>query len=157
MKADILQLIVSSLTFLGIGGIIGGYVTHLLAKKKELEFQVLEQKQKRYRSCLLFMDAYLVPDNAKYVASRHPDISGPGDVLQYLKAEYHEMLLYAPVEVALSLKQFIDSPSSELFLKTILYMRHDLWIKKADLKLEQVTLQSFQKKLGADASGLGQS
>lgn len=51
-----LQIIFSFLTLLGIGGIIGGYITFLLNKKKELEFKQLEQKEKRYTSCLLYMD-----------------------------------------------------------------------------------------------------
>ena len=40
------QIIFSALTLLGVGGIVGGYITFLLDKKKEREFKVLEQKKK---------------------------------------------------------------------------------------------------------------
>jgi uncharacterized protein YqgQ len=48
---------------LGIGGIAGGYIAYLLDKKKEREFKVLEQKERRYKSCLLYMNAFFEPKN----------------------------------------------------------------------------------------------
>ena len=63
---DYFQIIFSALTLLGVGGIVGGYITFLLDKKKELEFKQLEQKEKRYKSCLLYMDVYFEPKNIKY-------------------------------------------------------------------------------------------
>jgi LPXTG-motif cell wall-anchored protein len=43
---DLTQTTISILTLLGIGGILGGYISYLLDKKKEREFKVLEQKEK---------------------------------------------------------------------------------------------------------------
>lgn len=119
------QLIFSILTLLGIGGIIGGYTTYLLDKKKEREFKVLEQKEKRYKSCLLYMDAFFEPENIKYLSSRNPDIDNAHDIVEYLKMEYHEMMLYASREVIFSVKLFIENPTRENFLQTILTMRQD--------------------------------
>src|SRR4030066_106287 len=124
------QTIISALTLLGLGGILGGYITYLLDKKKEREFKVLEQKEKRYKSCLLYMDAFFEPKNIKYLSSRQPDIDNAQDVIEYLKMEYHEMMLYASTEVILSVKVFIENPIRENFLRTILTMRQDLATKK---------------------------
>lgn len=66
---DPIYITFSALTLLGLGGIVGGYITYLLDKKKEREFKVLEQKEKRYKSCLLFMDASFKPENIKYLYS----------------------------------------------------------------------------------------
>jgi hypothetical protein len=139
-----IQIIFSILTILGIGGIAGGYITYLLDKKKEREFKVLEQKEKRYKSCLLYMDAFFEPKNIKYLSSRQPDIDNAKDVIEYLKMEYHEMMLYASKEVILSVKEFIENPSHERFLRTILTMRRDLSKMKNDLDLRDIQIE-FQE------------
>jgi len=144
-----IQTIVSVLTLLGLGGILGGYITYLLDKKKEREFKVLEQKEKRYKSCLLYMDAFFEPKNIKYLSSRQPDIDNAQDVIEYLKMEYHEMMLYASKEVILSVKVFIENPTRENFLGTILTMRQDLAKKKNDLELDSIRIDfenSHQRK-----------
>jgi hypothetical protein len=136
-----IQLIISALTLFGVGGIVGGYISYLLDKKKEREFKVLEQKEKRYKSCLLYMDASFQPKNIKYLSSRHPDINNAYDILAYLEMEFHEMLLYASTDVIFSVKTFLEKPNRENFLKTILAMRGDLSSKKGDLDLERIKLE----------------
>jgi hypothetical protein len=135
---DTFQIIFSSLTLLGVGGMAGGYIADVLDRKKEREFKVLEQKEKRYKSCLLYMDAFFEPKNIKYLSSRQPDIDSADDVLEYLKMEYHEMMLYASREVILSVKAFIKSPTHDGFLRTILTMRQDLAARKNDLSLDNI-------------------
>ena len=140
-----LQIIISILTLLGVGGIAGGYITYLLDKKKERGFKVLEQKEKRYKSCLLYMDAFFEPKNIKYLSSRQPDIDDAKDIIAYLQMEYHEMILYASKEVIISVKTFIEDPSRENFLNTILIMRRDLSAKRNDLDLEKIKLNLKSK------------
>lgn len=142
---DSIQTIISALTLLGLGGILGGYISYLLDKKKEREFKVLEQKEKRYKSCLLYMDAFFEPKNMKYLSSRHPDIDDAQDVIEYLKMEYHEMILYASKDVIFSVKAFIENPARDNFLKTILTMRQDLSAKKSDLDLNSIILKIKSK------------
>ena len=134
------QTIISVLTLLGLGGVLGGYIGYLLDKKKEREFKVLEQKERRYKSCLLYMDAFFEPKNIKYLSSRQPDIDNANDVMQYLKMEYHEMMLYASKEVIVSVREFIQNPTSDRFLKTILVMRKDLSARGSDLDLADIIL-----------------
>lgn len=142
---DPIQTILSALTLLGVGGIIGGYVSYLLDKKKERESKVLEQKEKRYKSCLLYMDAYFEPKNIKYLSSRQPDIDSADDVIEYLKMEFYEMMLYASKDVILPVKSFIENPVRENFLKTILSMRQDLSSKNNDLDLSIMSLEVKSK------------
>ncbi len=148
---DPIQIIFSALTLLGIGGIVGAYVSSLLDKKKELEFKLLEQKERRYKSCLLYMDAFFEPKNIKYLSSRQPDIDNSHDVIEYLKMEYHEMMLYASKAVILSVKVFIEKPTRENFLRTILCMRQDLWVNKRDLNLREIKIE-FQAPKGGRTS-----
>ena len=105
----------------------------------------MEQKEKRYKSCLLYMDAFFEPKNIKYLSSRQPDIDNAQDVIEYLKMEYHEMMLYASKEVVWSVRMFIENPTRENFLRTILNMRRDLWVKKKDLDLDNIRIE-FQKE-----------
>jgi hypothetical protein len=138
---DSIQIVFSALTLLGVGGITGGYVTYLFDKKKEREFKVLEQKEKRYKSCLLYMDAFFQPKNIKYLSSRQPDIDNSQDIIAYLNMEYHEMMLYASKDVILSVKIFIEKPTRENFLKTILTMRRDLSGKKNELGIDEIQIE----------------
>ncbi|HYR21492.1 MAG TPA: hypothetical protein VEP30_01030 [Chthoniobacterales bacterium] len=135
------QTIISALTLLGVGGVVGGYITYLLDKKKAREFKVLEQKERRYRSCILYMDAFFEPKNIKYLASRQPDIDEAKDVIEYLKMEFYEMTLYASKDVIFAVKSFIENPGRENFLKTILVMRRDLGSKRVDLVLTDIELK----------------
>ena len=132
-----MEIFLSLLGFIGIGGII----TVFLNKKKELEFRKLENKEKRYKSCLFYMDVHFEPGNIKYLSSRQPDINSAEDVKEYLKAEYHEMMLYASKEVVLCIKDFIENPDYEKFINTVLAMRKDLWAKKGDLSLTDVRIK----------------
>lgn len=143
-----IQAIFTALTLLGVGGIVGGYITYLLDKKKEREFKVLEQKEKRYKSCLLYMDAFSEPKNIKYLSSRQPDIDNAKDVIEYLKMECHEMMLYASKEVILSVKAFVENPTHEKFLRTILTMRQDLSKMKNDLELNDIQIEFQENRQG---------
>lgn len=50
------------------------------------------------------------------------------------------MLLYASKDVILSVKAFIQDPNRENFLKAVLSMRRDLWMKKHDLALNEIRI-----------------
>ncbi len=137
-----IEIILGVLGLVGIGSII----TTVMTKQKELAFKVLENKEKRYKSCLLYMDVYFEPQNIKYLSSRQSDINSSKDVIEYLKAEYHEMILYASKDVVLKVKAFIEMPNKENFLETILAMRKDLWANKKDFELNEIFLQEKKTK-----------
>ena len=86
------------------------------------------------------MDVYFHPANIKYLSSRQSDIHSSADVIEYLKAEYHEMILYAAKPVVLGVRKFIEHPSREQFLATVLAMRQDLWSARSDLSISDITI-----------------
>jgi len=86
------------------------------------------------------MDVYFKPSNIKYLSNRQPDIYSAEDVIEYLKAEYHEMMLYASNEVVLNVKSFIETPTKDNFLETVLAMRQDLWSKKPEFTVREIKL-----------------
>lgn len=95
------------------------------------------------------MDAYFEPQNIKYIISRHSDVKTSEDIIEYLKAEYHEMLLYASKDVLVALQSFVKKPTRTNFLKTVLSMRKDLWLKSDSLTLEDVNLSKVFPKTGS--------
>jgi len=129
------------LTLLGAGGIIGGYISFSLNKHKELEFNERELKQKRYKSILLFMDAYLEPDNITYLNSVHPALKNARDTSEWLKAEYRDMMLYSSKEVIITVRNFINAPSEDNFNLAILAMREDLRDKNTDLSATEIAIR----------------
>ena len=138
MDASNLAVVLSAL---GIGGLLGGIVTHWLTRRKEIEFKQREQKEKRYKSILLFMDAYLEPRNISYLNSIHPALKNDRDTKEWLKAEYRDMMLYAGKEVILTTKNFINKPNDENFSIAILAMRNDLRDKNNDLIPNEIKLK----------------
>ena len=131
-----IEIILSLLGLIGIGGIASAFMN----KQKELAFKILENKEKRYKSCLLYMDVYFEPSNIKYLSSRQSDIHSAEDVIEYLKAEYHEMMLYASKEVVLNVKSFIETPTKDNFLETVLAMRQDLWSREPEFTVREIKL-----------------
>lgn len=148
---SLIDIILGLLGLVGIGGIIANAQT----RRKEIEFKALENKERRYKSCLLYMDVFFHPKNIKYLSSRQADIHSASDVIEYLKAEYHEMILYAARPVVLSVKAFIEFPTRDNFLTAVVAMRQDLWSKQSDLTISEIALtpgeaEQFSHTAGPD-------
>jgi hypothetical protein len=137
-----IQIIITAIAAFGVGGLLTAIVSNYLDKGREIDFKKHEQKERRYCSVLLFMDAHFEPQNIKFFSGRSnlPPISSQSDVLEHLKAEYHEMLLYSPKSVLLAVKKFIEEPNRDNFLSAILKMRQDLWIKEKDLNIDEIRM-----------------
>ncbi len=121
-----------------IGGIFGSIITYLVKfffdKNKERFLSELQQKEKRYKCTMIFMECYLHPKNIKFLQAKSPENQTVKDIKETLKVEYAETLLFAPDDVVRSLKSFIESPSEEKYYETIKLMRKDLWGKKNKIK-----------------------
>jgi hypothetical protein len=107
---------------------------------KELRFKRQEEKERRYKSAILHMAAYLENDYA-YMVSR-PDIKTSEQLRAHLRAEYHQMTFYASYEVVLTSRVFLREPTQETFTKVLLAMRKDLWVKRQDLSVDDVQLST---------------
>src|ERR1017187_6377508 len=111
-----------------------------MTKRKEIEFKITDQKHIRYKSTLLYMDAYFDLDVLKYLSGGYNDFFDKKEIREYLKSEYHAMLLYASPDVLSAVKNFIELPSIDNYYGVSLAMRKDLWIKKDDLDLKKIEL-----------------
>lgn len=127
-----------------IGGIFGSIITYLVKfffdKNKERFLSELQQKEKRYKCTMIFMECYIHPKNIKFLQSKSPENQTVKDIKETLKVEYAETLLFAPDNVIKSLKSFIESPSEKKYYETIKLMRKDLWGKKTKLSVEDMKI-----------------
>ena len=127
------NILVALISF-GFGSVATLFVKYVLDKKREKSTSEFEHKIRRYKSAIIFMNVYLEPDNITFIRDSHPDINSKDDIKETLKAEYYEMLLYAPDDIIENLRNFIGAPSNIQFIKTVKSMRKDLWGHRSKLK-----------------------
>jgi hypothetical protein len=112
---------------LGIGSGVTAWIQHSL-KLKEAAYQSQRQElEKRYRVIILLMyAAFDFEGNKKILRIHRPDLEGLQAVLDELKAEWFNMLLFASQQTLETLKSFIQTPDKASLQRAALAMRHDL-------------------------------
>jgi hypothetical protein len=118
---------ITLITGLGIGSGLTGLAQHFL-KKREASFNSQRQDlEKRYRVVILLMyAAYDFESNKSNLRINRPDLKTQKDVLEDLKAEWFNMLLFASENTQNELHSFVHTPSLENLKSTALSMRQDL-------------------------------
>lgn len=140
------QVIISVLSLLGLGGIVGGYIQHLLNQKRETDLRIQDLNEGKYRSTLIFMRCVLKPENVNQFHIEDPHIPRSKNekikkyVLDKLTEFYYNSLLYASDDVLRKFRQFINEPSEYNFMETAIAMRKDLWGKRTKIDLKQISL-----------------
>lgn len=142
-----IETILSILSLLGIGGIIGAYVKNLLGKRKELDFKLNELNEDKFRSILVFMSILLRPENRKHfiVDDKYLQNLSEEDLkkhcLMKIEEYYYHSMLYASDNVIRAIKQFIQKPNRENYVKVAKFMRVDLWNKKSKLSFSDLLIK----------------
>jgi len=144
-----LETIVSVLGLLGIGGIIGGYIQHILSQRRETELRIQSENRGHYESNLVFMRIILKPEMVKNfnVARIDPLLSKTKNVSEIkrlaenrLTEFYYASILFSPDYVLTAMKEFIKNPNENTFMKSAITMRKDLWKKKTKVGLDTLSL-----------------
>ena len=135
--------IISVISLLGLGGVLGAWIKHLLERKKETEIKIQNLNENKYRSILVFMRCVLNPNSIKQFDIHDPNfqnIKEEAEMNEYsnqkLKEFYYNSLLYASDQVLVSIKNFIENPSEENFFKSAFAMRKDLWNRSSKSNIE---------------------
>ena len=119
---------ITVLGLLGVGGVIGTYLRILWERKKEAELHKPEFKETRYKCVILLMHAALDFENQVHLLRQHGrDHADVASLLEELRAEWHNMILFASEDVLVSVHAFIREPSIKRFRQGALAMRKDLW------------------------------
>jgi len=129
-----IQDFLSILTSIGIGGIIGAYIQNLLSKKTQIESEIRQLNESKYRTILVWMRCVLNPEKASlftFEGKGIPDTMTTDEIQKLAKAKviefYYNTLLYGSDEVLFSLKGFIQNPDEKKFTETAVAMRKELW------------------------------
>lgn len=120
-------LVTGLLTGLGIGAAVTAYVQHLLKKQEYIYQSQREDLEKRYKVIILLMyAAFNFEENKTTLRIHRPDLDCQADVLDELKAEWYNMLLFASKETINALYVFIQHPNLKNLKMAAIYMRKDL-------------------------------
>lgn len=129
-----LQIIVSLLTAIGIGGILGAYFQSRFQRQKEVKEDIHNLKRQRYGAILIQMLTILNPERGLSKAQMfRPDLRTVEDFKEEVKTEMLHSVLFASDEVIKSMVEFIRNPNHASYIKTVVSMRKDLWDKKTSI------------------------
>jgi hypothetical protein len=137
--------IISLVTALGVGSIIGIVIKHLLDRNAELKIKLKTINEEKYRTILIYMsiiinprnkDHFVLNDNILYQLKNENDIREYA--LSKLNEYYYQSLLYASDDVMKSFKLFLANPNRENYILTARKMRADLWNNKTNLTTSEI-------------------
>jgi hypothetical protein len=85
-------------------------------------------KEARFKCIILLMYSILDFDKQSSSLGQHrPNLRSRDDVIEELKAEWHNAILFSSNEALKAAHAFIQEPSTAHFRRTALAMRRDLW------------------------------
>ncbi|WP_019178019.1 hypothetical protein [Methanomassiliicoccus luminyensis] len=141
-----LDLILSILSIVGIGGIVGAFFTYVWEKKKQIQIKENEIKEARYRCTLLLMYAYINPSELSNLKLIRPEIKDLTDLKKELQTEWVGSWIFAGDDTLQAFKEFLEEPNENNFAKTVLSMGKELWNKRSKLPLDYFSIKGFQAK-----------
>jgi hypothetical protein len=137
--------IISILTALGIGSIIGVVIKHLLDRNAELKIKLKTINEEKYRTVLIYMSIILNPKNKDHFILNDNilyELKNESEIREYalskLSEYYYQSLLYASDDVMKSFKIFLSNPNRENYILTAQKMRADLWNNKTNLTIKEI-------------------
>ncbi|WP_184548893.1 hypothetical protein [Mucilaginibacter sp. FT3.2] len=117
--------IVSLLTALGIGSILGIVVKSVLDRNAELRIKLKTINEEKYRTILIYMsivinptnkDHFILNDNVLYELKKDSDIMAYS--LSKLNEYYYQSLLYASDDVMRTFKVFLTESNRDNYIAT---------------------------------------
>jgi len=118
---------ITLLTGLGIGSGVTALAQHFLKRRENALDSQRQDLEKRYRVIILLMYAAFDFESNKISLRRHrPDIKSREDVVEDLKAEWFNMLLFASEKTQSALHSFIQDQTLDNLKCAALAMRQDL-------------------------------
>jgi hypothetical protein len=128
-----LSTVVSLITALGVGSLVGAFFQAHFERQKHLNEQEHELKSRRYLCTLILLFAKVDPEARPHLFEVRPDLKGATDLDKELRLELFNAVLFASDDVIAAMAQFVAAPSYSAYIKTAAAMRRDLWNKKTSI------------------------
>jgi hypothetical protein len=136
---ETLTFVISVLTALGVGGLGGAFAQYIIERRKQVQSQHFEFKQRRYGSIIITMIARIGPSEDLPKLTRvRPDLVTLRDVIRELDVELLNAFLYAADPVIDRLSEFIHTPSRMTLIRVADAMRRDLYGSASDLSQDTI-------------------
>jgi len=137
--------IISLVTTLGLGSVMGIIIKSLLDRNSELKIKLKTINEEKYRTILIYMSILINPINKNHFILNDNilyTLKTENEVQEYaiskLKAYYYQSLLYASDDVMRSFKLFLEAPDKQKYIITAEKMRVDLWNNKTTLTINEI-------------------
>jgi len=137
----IISVVVSLLTALGVGGLLGAFFQHRFEYRKQVRGLEHNLKERRYQAINILMLTLLDPVGLVHIKDHRPDLTNLDDVVKELRTEMLNSFLFASDDVIRSLTEFIARPAHDRYIKAAVSMRKDLW--GTDTSIGNEVLQFF--------------
>jgi len=135
MDAGLSSLITGLVAGLGIGTVSTAIAQHLLERQKATRESQRKELEARYRVVILLMYAALdFESNRAAFRINRPDLKTKEAVLDDLRAEWVNMILFASSTTLGSLQSFIEQPSHHTLVSAAQAMRSDLGRGNVEVK-----------------------
>jgi hypothetical protein len=126
-----LGALVSLITALGAGSVVGALVQSRLERQKHLNEQEHDLKRRRYLCILILMLSKLEPKTGvPHLALHRPDLQGLDDLDAEIRLELFNAMLFGSDDVIAAMADFVASAGYPAYIRTVTAMRRDLWNKK---------------------------
>lgn len=136
-----LESVLSMLGLLGIGGVIGTYFRIQWERRNTALLQKQEFKETRYKCLIMLMWACLDFDKRGAGLEQYGrNFKSVDDIIDELRAEWHNAILFASDEVLQAMHDFIKQPTIDHFKRSALAMRKDLWGGKLSAELQKLSV-----------------
>ncbi|MEM6395919.1 MAG: hypothetical protein AAF741_06195 [Bacteroidota bacterium] len=129
-----LQQIASIIAIFGLGGVLGAYFQSIFQYRKERKDDIHKLKSKRYGAMVMQMLALVDSEyGLEKLQQFRPDIKSREELINEIRVELFNGVLYANDQVVYAMGNFLKAPSHESYLKVVSSMRKDLWGKKTKI------------------------
>jgi hypothetical protein len=127
---------------LGMGSVITAQIQHALKLKEAAHQSQRQALEARYKVVILLMYAAIdFAGNETAMRIHRPDLKNQSDVLDDLRAEWTNMLLFASKNTLDLLRVFILEPTGNNLAKCAISMRVDLGRQPVDLETLDLNLK----------------